>query len=398
MNKTAPTNLLLNFQIAIETATQCGGDCTGCALTAIERHTPSEIKKEALIKKLETAMQYIQTQSESNQIESITLFFGQGDHFLLSHESLACLQNTVGEFWPEHLKEKTVFLLTASAITKKTEFQSKAHQVKNIGLSHQCNWFIQVVFDPKKMHLHYYNGYLENILFLKEVFGMIEITVNLSKDIPEAISPKGFVQFLKDHQFNHVEFNLVTSKVFETMWKNDLPSVMEWLKDFIKNSWHEQQYEINVLSATIKKLLKNREDSTSLEISIGDQAIYISESGCTIPSQSGPIGNVTPLLDRSQTKDQEYLITKKINSHLFFDFKKPCHSCEFRRVCTSNGVLSWKNHMPKISKEGCPWGLKEWYQMILNLTKKTPKRGLDRFNKNPIQGKTESIHYFYRKQ
>ena len=55
MNKTAPTNLLLNFQIAIETATQCGGDCTGCALTAIERHTPSEIKKEALIKKLETA-------------------------------------------------------------------------------------------------------------------------------------------------------------------------------------------------------------------------------------------------------------------------------------------------------------------------------------------------------
>lgn len=381
----------LSFQVGIETSTRCGGNCEGCALDAQERYEIKSFNTDFFREQLTKAIGWINAQLEEGGIsspEAITTFFGQGDHFLMPDEDILALESVVNELWPKEWRPQTVFFLTASAVTNQELLKRRAKSLREMGLSHKCNWFIQVVFDPKKLNATKDFGviYLENILFLKETYKMVELTVNLAEDITNHMSALDFHEWVKKHKIKHVEFNLVVRKDLSEMWKTGLPKVWSWLKELMSYAWHDGVYEVNFMPWTTRRLVKlNESKELCKSVDIGERVLYITGENKEIPSQVGPIGNVSPFYERGFKDEMAKEDKLFISASRFFATKKPCFECEYKAICADGGVFPWTQLMPKVYAEGCPWGLADWYSHLQSLIEKEKGyRGQTIFDKNPI--------------
>lgn len=381
----------LSFQVGIETSTRCGGNCEGCALDAQERYEVKSFDVLFFEKQLQHGIDWIYQKLEKEGVEvpeAITTFFGQGDHFLMEDEDILALESIVHKLWPTKWRPQTVFFLTASAVTNQTLLKRRAQILRENGLAHKCNWFIQVVFDPKKFKATKDFGaiYLENILFLKQTYKMVELTVNLAEDITNHMSALEFHEWVKIHKIKHVEFNLVVRKDLYEMWKSGLPKVWFWLKELIALAWRDGAYEVNFMPWTTRRLIKIQESQELLQsVDIGERVVYITGENKEIPSQVGPIGNVAPFYERNfngKMFDEEKLA---IATSRYFSTKKPCFNCKFNKLCEDGGVYPWTQTMPNIYNSGCPWGLDSWYEHLLELIKQNKGyKGQTIFDKNPI--------------
>ena len=379
----------LSFQIGIETTTRCGGACAGCALTSPERHDPKGLNEALFVEQLFTAQKWLESQTLENttEVEAITVFFGQGDHFLMSEEELTSMAALVGRHWPESWRKKTVFLLTASAVTRTDLLRARAEALRQEGLKHRCNWFVQVVFDPKKFtqSRKFKEVYMGNILFLKELFTMVELTVNLAGDIADHMTPLEFHEWVKTHKVKHVEFNLAARKELESMWKSDLPKVWGWLKEVTSLAWQDRVYEINFMPWSVRrlKLLERGEEGADV-LGVAERALYITGKNDALPAQVGPIGNVSPWVDRLESLpiSEQRMKLKVMRQFATFG---PCTECKYKNVCASGGVYPWTQYLPLMQEKGCPWGLAEWYQSLEGLLARSPNyKGDTIFDKNPV--------------
>jgi hypothetical protein len=400
----------LSFQIGIETTTRCGGACAGCALTSSERQDPKGLDESLLSSQLKTAKGWIQSHLEETptDIEAITVFLGQGDHFLMQEDELVRMAAIVGEQWPAVWRMKTVFLLTASAVTQPAALRKRAKALKAEGLKHQCNWFVQVVFDPKKFNTthKFKDVYLGNILFLKEEFTMVELTVNLAGDIAAHMTPLEFHEWVKTHRFKHVEFNLAARRELWDMWTSDLDTVWRWLKEFIALAWKDRVYEVNFMPWTARRLSAYQHEGTNDVLQVAERALYITGKNDALPAQVGPIGNVSPWADRLATLSiGENRMALRVLRH--FATAPTCNDCEFRGICASGGVYAWTSLLPKVYKRGCPWGLDTWYTHVKRVFSETPHyNGSTVFDKNPVPDELlkacavtqDTRHYFESKQ
>ncbi len=111
------------FQILLETMTKCSGNCSGCALSSIERMETTFdydhfLKNSILVKnKL--------NQFNPSDIEAVTVFLGQGDHFLMPEENIEGFIKNCADMIPNDFKNKTVVFITASAIGKEDIIRKK---------------------------------------------------------------------------------------------------------------------------------------------------------------------------------------------------------------------------------------------------------------------------------
>jgi hypothetical protein len=382
----------LNFQIAIETTTRCGGQCEGCALTSEERHDPKGLDLEQLRAQIILAKEKVKEKlSGKFLIDSISMFFGQGDHFLLTEGELVSMAKEFGNMWPEEWKQKTVLFLTASAVTNPDALRKRAIRFREECLRQKINCFVQVVFDPKKWSTttSFKDTYMSNIMFLKKTFKMAELTVNLAGDVPDHMTAEQFHSWIKYHNFKHIEFNWVTQPELEKMWLNSSEKVWKWLSALTKLAWIDKSYDINYIPWTLRRL---EQAENGADIGIDEVAFYIGADKKVRSAEVGPIGNVTALVPRSLPYDIDEA-RQRVEKIKWFAKNNCCVDCDFQKICADGGVYGWAKHMPK-QNDDCNWGLKKWYELIKELEAKSTWKAM-RYDKNPVQSelsKTDNNH------
>lgn len=409
-----------NIQILVESMTRCAGNCSGCALSSIERMVTNFdfdnfSKKVHLVNEQLTN---INSKYLDHEIESLSIFLGQGDHFLMKNEEIEPFVKLCSLMIPENLKNKTVVFITASAIGKNRVIKEKMDLFYEYSIKYELPFFIQVVFDPKKMKINkkFQDIYINNILYFKEKCGMTEVTINMGEDL-FIMSPQEFHYWIKLYGFKHIEMNWVNNINTHNMWKKNHKDMFIWLKewlniyteDIIKNK--VKSYEINFLPFMFRHLKKKNINLINMKDKIlnsFEDNIYIDYNGKAFPSQMGLISNLTPFIERLSIKSLEpKQATTKVISNLIR--KESCNSCEFQSVCSISGVTTWFNYEVKnqSEQEGCPWDIKDFLLLLEILEKKInlalPNNKNTIFDKNPVQHKkliqnNNATHLYFENQ
>lgn len=393
-----------NIQILLETVVRCGGNCSGCALSSVERMSKSNIDWKLFEEKAVELFQYLNQQNADN-VESVSLFLGQGDHFLLSEDEMINFVDVCSKIVPNKLKHKTTTLITASAIGKEDVIKEKMDLFYSLFLSKGMPFFIQVVFDPKKMLVteKFSNIYINNILYFKNKCGMTELTINVGEDLFETMTPLEFHNWTLRYGFKHVEMNWVMNKNTKFMWfkNNNYKKMFNWLKDLLILNAKEHLYEINFVPFLSRALnILKDEDllSNNLIENISSQLeenIYIDNSGGISFCQPGLISNIVPIKERltsskiniSNENELEKEAKNKANIILSKMLrKKACSGCEFIGACLQIGSYSWIENKNEDSFD-CPWDIKDFLMFFKGYIADNQQYSKTKFDKNPIQNK-----------
>lgn len=391
-----------DIQILLETVTRCGGNCSGCALSSSERMSVSGIDWSLFRNNANSINKYLSKIGEDD-IESISIFLGQGDHFLMSTEEMNSFMEICSSIVPKELKHKSVIFITASAIGKEKEIKEKMDMFYNISLEYGMPFFIQVVFDPKKIILNknFANTYIKNILYFKEKCGMTELTVNLGDDVLELLTPIEFHEWIKKYGFKHVEFNWVLNKGTKQMWERKHLEMFKWLKEFILINDKEHEYEINFIPFLKRAFMLMSDEISYYDLHkkiVNDltENIYIDTNGSLIFAQAGLVSNLIPVkerlfnfIEKIDLNDTEKLTqkaekeSKKIIKKIFTN--EICAECEFKNVCSLVGTASWMDFNDK--SNNCPFEVKSFMEFLNDFFKEDDENKNTFFDKNPIQNK-----------
>lgn len=378
-----------NLQILVETMTRCGGNCSGCALSSVERMM-SSFDLDNFILKTKQVKQMLDVHNP-NEVESATIFLGQGDHFLIEEKVIDQFMFYVSQMIPEDLKRKTVVFITASAIGKHDQIVKKMDLFYEYSLKHNLPFFIQVVFDPKKMKItpKFQDIYIKNILYFKEKCGMTEVTVNIGEDILKHLTPREFHEWILKYKFKHIEMNWVINQFTYGMWKGIYAEMMQWLLDWLDIYLEEPVYEINFIPFMGRHLLnKDKPILTAMneiEQSL-NQNIYIDSNGTVFRGQMGIISNLTPFSERLEGNGKPITANQIISKFLK---KESCSDCEYMTTCALSGVASWLNYETNQDSKECPWDVKKfltYFETKILEAKRNDRCFIEtRFDKNPVQ-------------
>ncbi len=400
-----------NIQFLIENMTQCGGNCSGCALSSSERMNNDSYSEEKLKYNLHLFHDYIANLSKTDEIESISLFLGQGDHFLLSDDSLKKMLTLIGSsFINKSINHKTVIFLTASAIGKHQEIVRKMNIIYDFAQKYQLSIFIQVVFDPKKYKSHNKNfcqTYLKNILHFKKICGMVELTINIGEDFLKYLSPEDMHEIMIKNEINHLEINWVLNEQTLTMWQKNHLEMYQWLENLIHLKQKDKKYEINFLpflGRAFKKMNIEGVDIISYIEELLQNHIYMNQDSSYSFGLPGLFNNLTPLIPRNHSLKTIFFKTNQIKKETAFDFAKKiyqkslkndsCVECEFKNSCMLIGATQWNEFE---GNEGCHWHLYEFLTKMKKLDEQNHFVTL--FNENPHTkgislNETQDFKYF----
>lgn len=411
----------VNLQISIETMLRCSGSCSGCALTNIERDKADSFHLDDLKNKMIFLYNWLNESNnnikkENKELEAITVFLGQGDHFFLEDNMIDLFVQVVNDGLPEHLKEKTVIFITASAIGKFDNIKRKSDLFFNASLKYNIPFFIQVVFDPKKYveTNKFKDIYMDNILYFKNKFGMTELSMNLGDDVFTTMSALDFHNWIKAYDFKHVELNWVMNSLTYKMWENSYEPMWDWLLKWIELGWKEKTYEINFIPFLVRYFKVIEHELFDFEKEFEKEYLrnlYVNYNGDVLSAQMGLIGNLTTNKDRTATlnniplkkyepnihisnfnlTDWKLLGIKEMKNHMKkFKLSKPCATCEYNNFCSMKGVINWlnKNHF---QSNACYWKIDVFLTKFKEIIHKYQPNyaGETIFDKNPVQ--TEKI-------
>lgn len=400
-----------NIQILVETMTRCAGNCSGCALSSFERmNTTFDFgnfaTKTRMISELLSPVNLDDT-------ESITLFLGQGDHFLMEHDEIDQFVQYCAQMVPEHLKAKTMVFITASAIGKTQVIEEKMQQFYASSVKYRIPFFIQVVFDPKKMMINdkFKHIYLANILGFKNTFGMTEVTINMGRDLFETISASEFHQWVKEYGFKHIEMNWVLNQHTHQMWQDSSEKMFSWLKEWLLLYKQDHAYEINFVPFLGRAFLHKKQPVMQLKDKIADDLqnnLYIDYDGNIMFSQMGIISNLTPFGERlAPAQHVEHTIanmnelsrqqTRKIMNKIL---RHPaCSGCEYKNVCATSGSVAWFDYPDQEEQnhsnlDNCPWNIQSFLQFYeQEFVSQDGKNYFETaFDKNPVQSMDLKVH------
>lgn len=410
-----------NIQILLETTVRCGGNCSGCALSSSERMEKVEFdffRFKTNANKVNKSLHENIAVNGLDNIESVTIFLGQGDHFLMAFNEIERFVDICSQIVPQELKHKSVIIITASAIGKESQIKEKMDKFYEMSLALNTPFFIQTVFDPKKITLHdkFKKTYMNNIMYFQEKCGITELTINLGEDMINQMSPKDFHQWIKEYNFKHVEMNWVMSKLTHNMWKENSNKMFSWLKEWLLEYKTSPSYEINFIPTMTRQIAYKNKEMSEVHDDVVDSLtsnFYVDYYGNVINCQSGIINNLTPMTDRQSTNTVN--LKSIITGHQFHQALEKqarkealriksslmkntaCLECEFKTTCAISGSVAWFPYEP--SAVSCPWNIKD-FLLFLEENFSTSSLRKTIFNKNPVQDKSlkkdknETYEYF----
>lgn len=349
------------IQIEIDDVYACPGHCPGCVLSSIERKTfEPDMKEETLVNSINKLIEYVPT---LNHLEKINLTYGIGDHFLMSDEYLAKIYN-LGADLIERTNLKNQYngvFLTASLIGKHDIIMEKVKNLHKESIKREVPVYVIAVLDPKHLyHKKFSEVYKKNIIEINKVLKKVDLSINLSEEAIDNISPEELYDFALINQFDEVTINWTPTNDNMSYVYFNQEKLANWLIRFDKLIAKEEKLSTSyrpVIKKTINNLMcktfneekNNLKDDIKMHLpEIIKKSIHIDEKGNVFPKYEaiGDIshtprlgikewGNVNEKVSLNDIIERSMLNTEKFVLKQFT--KEPCLSCEYNNFCANSG-------------------------------------------------------------
>lgn len=349
------------LQLEIDDVYACPGHCPGCVLSTLERKSNKpDMSFEILSTSIKKLIDYIPTLSN---LEKVNLTYGIADHFLMSNEYLEKTYHLGAD-----LIEKTGFkneyngvFFTASMIGKHELIMKKVKFLHDISLKRGVRFYVIAVLDPKNLyHKSFAQTYAKNIVETHKLIGKVDLSINLSEEAIDKISPQELYDFAVLNEFDEVTINWTpTEDNIKYVYFNQ-DKLAQWLIDFDTLLSQNEKLTTSyrpVIKKTINNLMCNRQDNLdynlkndiSMNLSeLVKKSIQIDDKGNIFPKYEA-IGDIshTPRLgipawgNIMEDKTIDNIINhglKNTEKFIIKQFTKdPCLSCEFNSFCANSG-------------------------------------------------------------
>ncbi len=348
------------IQIEIDDVYACPGHCPGCVLSSIERKTiKPDMEEKTLLNSINKLIDYVPTLSG---LEKINLTYGIGDHFLMSNEYLSKIYNLGADLIEKtNLKnEYNGVFLTASLIGKHEIIMEKIKTLHNESLKRNVPVYVIAVLDPKHLyHKKFADVYKKNIIEANKILKKVDLSINLSEEAIDNITPQELYDFALINNFDEVTINWVPTHDNMAYVYFNQEKLAKWLIDFdlliSKDDLLSTSYRPVIMKTINNLMCKTTEDKNNLKDDIRmhlpeitQKSIHIDEKGNVFPKYEA-IGDVshTPRLGIKEwgnvnTEDSlqdiikiGLLETEKFVLKQFF--REPCLSCDFNNFCANSG-------------------------------------------------------------
>lgn len=361
------------IQIEIDDVYGCPGHCPGCVLSNIERKNYSpDMSFNILETTINKLIEYVPT---LKGLEKINLTYGIGDHFLMSNDYLEKTYHLGADLIEKtNLKNQyNGIFYTTSMIGKHEDIMNKVSYLHNISKKRGVPFYIIAVLDPKNLyHKKFGEIYSKNIVNTNKLIGRVDLSINLSEEAVDKISPQELYEFAKLNEFDEVTINWVpTNDNIEFVYFNQ-KKLSTWLIEFdnlIEADGKMSTSYSPVIEKTINSLMCKSDSyindfSTQLKLHLPElvnKSIQIDHLGNVFPKYEaiGDIahnprigieawGNVMNSQSLKQLIDTGHKKTEKFVLKQFT--KGPCLDCSYNKFCANSGFHIY-NHILSNNKD-----------------------------------------------
>lgn len=357
------------IQIEIDDVYGCPGHCPGCALSTLEKKGNEPDMDFHLLKlSIEKLIPYVKS---LNNLDKINLTYGIADHFLMSNDYLEKTYHLGAD-----LIEKTGMnngtngiFFSASMIGKHQKIMNKVEFLNKIAKERGVPFYIIAVLDPKNLYRKKFAEiYKNNIIKTNELIGRVDLSINLSEEAIDNISPQEIYDFTVDNHFDELTINWIPTHDNINYVYFDQEKLKNWLIELDKII--EKNGEIigtsyrTVMLRTINSIMCNSDNSLENDFhneikmklkELVGKSIQISDKGDIFPKYEA-IGDVphSPRLgieawgniqDNQSIQEMIHQGINKTEKFILKQFvKNPCLSCEYNKFCSNSGFHIY-NHI-----------------------------------------------------
>ncbi len=219
------------LQIQIDDVYACPGNCAGCILVADERRTQTPDMSERLLRlSIDRLDAYIPT---LDNLEYINLTYGIGDHLRMEQGYLKLLHELAADMLERHGYDdpKNAVFFTTSLIGKAEILLPRLEDLARH--DKRVQFYPIAVLDPAKLYNKNFGAVYEgNILRTKELFGKVDLAINLSAEAIERITPQDLHDFAAENEFDEVTINWTPTKANIAHTAPCIDDLAEWLIAF----------------------------------------------------------------------------------------------------------------------------------------------------------------------
>lgn len=349
------------IQLEIDDVYGCPGHCPGCALSTLERKSfEPDMKFELIERSIQKLIEYVPTLSN---LKKINLTYGIADHFLMSDEYLAKTYHLGAD-----LIEKTglkneyngVFF-TASMIGRHEIIMKKIKALHNESLKRGVPVYVIAVLDPKQLlHKKFAEIYRKNIVEANKLLKKVDLSINLSEEAIDKISPQELYDFALMNNFDEVTINWTPTHDNMEFVYFDQKKMASWLIEFDRLISKEEKLATSyrpVIIKTINNLMCQSSDyvedtlKETLDMQLREtlsKSLQIDDKGNLFPKYEAigdiahtprlgikPWGNVMEDKSIAQMLDTGLVQAEKFITKQFLS--DPCMNCEYNKFCANSG-------------------------------------------------------------
>ncbi len=361
------------IQIEIDDVYACPGHCPGCVLSSIERRTFNpDMPNDVLIRSIEKLKNYI---PKLKNLEKINLTYGIADHFLMENSYLENTYNLGADLIESAnlINPFNGIFYTASMIGKHELIMKKVQFIHELSKKRKVPFYIIAVLDPKNLYKKQFADiYKKNIIKTNELIGRVDLSINLSEEAINFISPQELFEFASMNEFDEVTINWTPTFDNLPFVYMDQEKLSTWLIEFDKLISKDEKLGTSyrpVIMRTINNLMcKTPEQQYSFQENLNYnlaelvfKSIQIDDKGNYFPKYEAigdiahtprlgfsPIGNVMDEIEIFDMFEKNLNQTKKYITKQFIS--SPCNSCEYNLYCSNSGFHIYNYVLEKEAK------------------------------------------------
>lgn len=351
------------LQIQIDDAYACPGSCAGCVLSVLERRESKPSMSETVLGGvLGSVDDYLRTLS--GDISKVNITYGIADHLIFDADYLIDVCNKTSKVLSDNgfVGEDSSIFLSMSLIGKPKNIKEKLTRLKE-GSKFDNPVYPVAVLDPKVLrNLRFGEDYKENIRFAKELFGTVDLSINLSAEAIKHITPEELYEFGEIHGFREVTINWTPTSGNLDETTSSLSEITKFLltfSDLINQRGSLESSFAPVMKRSINSVMCQPENNPLVAKSVfelvnstADNLIYhslhIDHLGNLFPKFEAigdvpqsprfgykSMGNVTntPIVDilsRSMAQVKKEMMTPFMKS-------SACQGCKYSAICSVTG-------------------------------------------------------------
>ena len=350
------------IQIEIDDVYGCPGHCPGCALSSIEKKSTSPDMDFDLIKlSIDKLIPYVKS---LKNLEKINLTYGIADHFLMSNEYLEKTYHLGADLIEQsglNQGHNGIFF-SASMIGKHENIMEKVKFLHGVAQKRGVPFYIIAVLDPKNLYRkNFAEIYKNNIIKTNELIGRVDLSINLSEEAIDNISPQEIYDFTVNNHFDELTINWIPTNDNIKYVYFDQTKLKNWLIELdkiIENNGEKigTSYR-TVMLRTINSIMCNSDNNLNnnfiedIKMQMNElvgKSIQISDKGDIFPKYEA-IGDVphSPRLgieawgNIKDNKTIEEMIKNSLHKTEKFILKQfvknPCLTCDFNKFCSNSG-------------------------------------------------------------